>query len=368
MESKQVQRKATPSLWVRKHTTLIIWLIIIVLIVITLFFSNQLAEYLKNLTFIQVLDSLSKLGILIAVINYLLGIPKREEQAKLEAERRQFEYWQVIDAAKSAREASPDGRFTSYALRMALQNLTKERDASGQPLKIRNVDFSGADLHEIDLANADLMVSQFRYTNLSGANFRRAKLGKATFARARLHGADFSEADLTVVSFNDALYDKATKFPKDFNPQIMGMHKIAPRAYLVEAALAYAMLWDAELERSDLRGANLEGAILGNANLKEANLQGASLAQARAAGINFQGANLRGANFTQANLYQARFNNADLQEANFQGARIQGGDFRGARNITQEQIKAAENWEQAIYDDEFRQELGLILNNQRIRG
>jgi hypothetical protein len=88
-----------------------------------------------------------KLGILVALITFFLEIPKRDEQAKLEAERRQFEYWKAIDSAKSSSEVSPDGRFTSYALRMALQNLVEEKDSSGKPLKIRNVDFSGADLH-----------------------------------------------------------------------------------------------------------------------------------------------------------------------------------------------------------------------------
>lgn len=363
MESKQPKRRAKPILQINERIALLIWLIIIALLVVTLFSSNQLAEYLKNLAFIQVLDSLSKLGIIIAVVNYLLEIPKRDQQAKLEADRRQFEYWQVIDAAKSASEASADGRFTSYALRVALQNLAKERDASGQPIKIRNIDFSGADLHEIDLSNADLMICQFRYSNLSGAIFKFTKLQKSTFARARLHGADFSNSDLSDASFNNALYDKATKFPNNFNPRVMGMHEIALGVYLAETELAYAMLWDAELEKADLRRANLKGAILGQANLREANLQGAFLTGARAAGINLQGANLWGADFAKANLYQANFGNADLQAANFQDARIQGADFRGAKNMNGEQIKAAENWEKAIYDDVFFQELGLASSN-----
>jgi uncharacterized protein YjbI with pentapeptide repeats len=114
---------------------------------------------------------------------------------------------------------------------------------------------------------------------------------------------------------------------------------------------------------ADLTRANLKGAILGQANLREANLQGAFLTGARAAGINLQGATLCGADFAKANLYQANLGNADLQAANFQGARIQGADFRGAKNMNGEQIKAAENWEQAIYDDVLFQELGLASNN-----
>ncbi len=344
--------------WVSRYANWIAWVLILVLLTTTLLFSNQLSNWLKNLAFIQVLDSVGKLGILVALITFFLEIPKRDEQAKLEAERRQFEYWKAIDSAKSSSEVSPDGRFTSYALRMALQNLVEEKDSSGKPLKIRNVDFSGADLHEINLAGADLMISQFRYSNLSAANFKDANLSKCTFARARLLGTDFSGANLAEAAFRDALYDRQTKFPKSFNPNVMGMHKIEPQASLSEANLAHAMLWEVELENADLQRANLKRAIIGG-NFRGVNLRQACLRQTRAANIDLQGACLCDADFSDANLYQAKFNNANLEGTNFQGSRIQGADFRGAINIDMVQIKAAENWEQATYDEDFRAKLGL---------
>lgn len=363
MVIKMRKRLSRASSWASRYANWIAWILILVLLATTLLFSNQLSNWLRNLAFIQVLDSVGKLGILIALITFFLEIPKRNEQSKLEAERRQFEYWKAIDSAKSTSEVSPDGRFTSYALRMALQNLVEEQDPLGEPLKIRNVDFSGADLHEINLAGADLMISQFRYSNLSEANLRSTNLCKCTFARARLLGTDFSEADLTGTAFRDALYDKHTKFPKGFNPNIMGMYKIEPKASLSEANLAYAMLWEADLERANLQRANLKGAIIGgiNSNFREADLREADLRQTRAANIDLQGACLCDTDFSNANLYQAKFNNADIQGTNFQGARVQGVDFRGAINIEVDQIKAAENWEQATYDNDFRAKLGLKL-------
>ncbi len=358
MVSKLRKQLSRAFSWISKYANWIAWILILVLLATTLLFSNQLSNWLKNLAFIQVLDSVGKLGILVALITFFLEIPKRDEQTKLEAERRQFEYWKAIDSAKSTSEVSSDGRFTSYALRMALQNLVQEQDSSGKPLKIQNVNFSGADLHEINLAGADLMISQFRYSNLSEANFRKANLGKCTFARARVLGADFRDADLTGAAFRDALYDKHTKFPKAFNPNVMGMHKIEPKASLSKANLAYAMLWEVELEKADLQRANLKGAIIGG-NFRGANLRQAYLRQARAGNIDLQRACLCDADFSNANLYQAKFNNADIQGTNFQGSRVQGADFRGAINIDLDQIKAAENWEQATYDDSFRAKLGL---------
>ena len=82
-----------------------IWPALAILLSITLLFSNQLATWLEKSAFIKVLDSLSKLGLLVAVIAFLREIPKWEERAEEEATRRQFEYWKAIDAANTARNA-----------------------------------------------------------------------------------------------------------------------------------------------------------------------------------------------------------------------------------------------------------------------
>ncbi|MEO0936071.1 MAG: pentapeptide repeat-containing protein, partial [Cyanobacteria bacterium J06641_2] len=50
-----------------------------------------------------------------------------------------------------------------------------------------------------------------------------------------------------------------------------------------------------------------------------------------------------------ARVKSANLNNADLSHAN----------LRNAINLTVEQVKAANNWDKAEYDPEFKQELGL---------
>ena len=62
-------------------------------------------------------------------------------------------------------------------------------------------------------------------------------------------------------------------------------------------------------------------------------------------GRSFKDQNLEGADFKHANL-----NNADLSHAN----------LRNAKNLTVEQVKAANNWDKAAYDPEFLIELGLF--------
>ncbi|MEG4534958.1 pentapeptide repeat-containing protein [Microcoleus sp. D2_18a_D3] len=346
MKSKQAKSQPQ-SLWTRKYTKWLVWIVILV----TLFLSStQLSAWLKKQAFIEVLDSVSKLGILIAVVTFLLEIPKREERAKLEAESRQFEYWKAIDAARAIDRG--DERLFSNALRMALQNLAKEQDTTGQPIKIRTGVFDGAVLPEINLANSNLWVCGFVNADLSKSNFREANLYRVNFRKARLCGADFREANLDGCTFLGAVYDSETKFPDGFDLEKAGAHEIAPRVFLEEVREISRMLWDANLESANLQKANLERVILSGANLQKANLQAANLCKIKAGGLDLRDANLCDANLRDAQLHFARF----------EGANLDGTDLRGAKRITKEQIQTAKNWERAIYDDEFREELGLPPN------
>ncbi|WP_250124930.1 pentapeptide repeat-containing protein [Chroococcidiopsis sp. CCMEE 29] len=69
-------------------------------------------------------------------------------------------------------------------------------------------------------------------------------------------------------------------------------------------------------------------------------------------------ANLSGANLSGASLRKANLLNTDLREANLARA-----DLYIALNLTLEQVKSAEYWEQAIYDENFRKALGLALES-----
>ena len=333
-----------------------IWLTIAILLSITFLFSDQLATWLEKSAFIKALDSLSKLGLLIAVVAFLREIPKWKERAAEEAKQRQFEYWKVVDTAKVAREASPDKdkRFTSHALRMALENLAKECDSDGNSIRMRNIDLSGVNLEDgINLTGIDLSLSKFRYANLSGVNLSHTTLHRATFARARIFGTNFHGADLgsnqCKATFKEALYDENTAFPDNFNPEDAGAFKIAPGVSLAKASLVKALLWDANLERSNLNSADLERATLDGSNFHGSNLQKANFRGVTARNANFQGANLSDADFQNANLFGAVFSHANIQRVNFQNAEY----------LSVEQIKEATNWEHALYHDDFCKELGL---------
>ncbi len=310
----------------QRRVQFVVLLFALIVLAIVINFAEPIAAWLDNWAFINILDAMSKLGVLIAVIAFLMEIPKREERAKAEKQRTQFEYWQVIDAAASA------GTSTSYARKIALENLTKEG------VSLRNIDASKAELRQINLEGADLVGANLREADLTNARLDRADLSKASLDRVRLYGSSLLDAMLDSTDLREALYDDKTSFPQGFQPEKIGAYRIAPGTSLPRVKLSNAILWSV----------NLQGANLQDANFSEARFHGSLLQNA-----NFQGANLQGAKFRSANLEGANLRHANIKEANFW-------DVKG---LTIEQVKSAQNWEEATYSPRLCIELGL--NNRK---
>ena len=122
-----------------------------------------------------------------------------------------------------------------------------------------------------------------------------------------------------------------------------------------------------------LVSADLSGAILSEAILTGADLSGTNLSQAILAGVNLSGKDLRmtnlheadlsGTNLSQAVLCMADLGGADMRETDLHNADLYLTNLRGAKNLSMEQTKAANHWEQAHYDADFRQQLGLPPSN-----
>ncbi len=298
-------------------------LFILLALAIILIFSQPIALFLNNWAFIQILDALSKLGVLIAVIAFLLEIPKREERAKAEQQKIEFEYWQVIDAAAMT------GNSTSYARKIALENLVKSGVA------LRNIDAPKAELRRIDLTGADLMGANLSEADLTGAMLDRADLSKAYLVNVRLYGASLVSTNLDSTDLRGALYDDDTIFPPGTYPESRGAYRIAPHSVLSGVQIPKAILWGVNLQAANLQNANFSGASFHGAALQDADLQGANLAAARFRNANLVGTNLKNANVRQAN-------------------------FWGVEGLTPEQVRLALHWETATYSPELEAQLGLI--------
>ncbi|MBW4484163.1 MAG: pentapeptide repeat-containing protein [Tildeniella torsiva UHER 1998/13D] len=306
--------------WTKVQFTVFFFALIVLAVILG--FAEAIAKWLEQWAFIEILDAASKLGVLIAVIAFLVEIPKREENLQAERKRAHFEYWRVIDAAAAA------GTPTSNARKIALENLASEGAS------LRNVDLPEAELRRINLTGADLVGARFLESDLTGAILNRADLSKANLYRARLYGASLLGANLEGADLRRALYNKQTLFPTNFKLEQSGAYLIAPYTSLAEVQLPKAILW--------------------GANLQHANLQRANLAEAK-----FHGVQLQNADLEEANLQGAKFRDANLEGSNLKGANIQAAVLSEAKGLTAEQVKTAQNWEKAIYSPGFSLELGL---------
>lgn len=105
----------------------------------------------------------------------------------------------------------------------------------------------------------------------------------------------------------------------------------------------------ANLSEADLNGADLSGAKFYFASLYKANLSRANLSRAE-----FIGADLSGTIFRSADLHEA-----DLNMSTFGKGFLGFTDFCEAKNLSPSQVQDAFNWEEAHYDKDFRQQLGL---------
>ncbi|MFZ3215636.1 MAG: pentapeptide repeat-containing protein [Candidatus Acidiferrales bacterium] len=171
---------------------------------------DWLAHVLSNWKFLEVLEYLSSLSILVAAIFYFSESGDRLQQ-------KHYQAWQVINTAQG--KGGSGGRVD------ALQQLNSDR------IPLVGVDVSGAFLQGIQLSGARLVRANF-----SAADVRNSNFSFADFADADLHSANF----------------RYSNFRK--------------------ARLQRVQLDDADLVGADLSSADLSGATLANADLRNANL------------------------------------------------------------------------------------------------
>lgn len=195
-----------------------------------------------------------------------------------------------------------------------------------------------ANLYKATLCKAHLQEANLSETNLSEAYLQEANLKGANLQRANFSGADLNEADLREANLFGANLREAK------------LNKVN----LKDADLSYAKLTWANLENADLSGTEIY-----DTNLKGAHLYGANLSKAHLGKVDLSEAHLGKVDFREATLYKTKFDEADLREANLNGANLSMAFFQNAKNLTPEQVKAAKNWKQAHYDEDFRQKLGL---------
>ena len=178
---------------------------------------DWMAYLLANWAFLEVLEYLGILSVLVAVVFYFSETGDRIKQ-------KHYQAWQVINTAQG--KGGNGGRIE------AMQELNED----GQPLV--GIDVAGAYLQGIRLPKANLLRS-----NLEAADVRDGWLRECELAWANLHAGNFRKADFE-------------------------------RAHLENANLEDADLAGANLAEADLSGANFRNADLRNTDLRDIRWRG----------------------------------------------------------------------------------------------
>jgi hypothetical protein len=162
-----------------------------------------LAYFLSNWKFLEVLEYMSSLSILVAVVFYFSESGDRLKQ-------KHYQAWQVINTAQG--KGGSGGRVE------ALQELNTDRiplvgvDVSGaflQGVKLENARLLRANFNSADLRDSDFHFADFTDADLKSANLRGSNLAKANFHGADLSGSDLNGTDLTEANLAGASLDNA---------------------------------------------------------------------------------------------------------------------------------------------------------------
>jgi hypothetical protein len=187
-----------------------------------------IAYWLSGWAFLEVLEYLGTLSLLLAVISYFSESGDRLKQ-------KHYQAWQVINSAQS--KGGSGGRIDAL----------EELHADGVPLV--GVDVSDAFLQGIDLRGADLLRANFRGADVRRGNFSKSRLEYADLSSANFRGADFRSTDLRKASLEDA----------DLNGADLSDSHLE-EANLSKADLRTADLRDCKWEKiSDIKLANILG-------------------------------------------------------------------------------------------------------------
>jgi pentapeptide repeat protein len=142
-----------------------------------------IAYWLSGWAFLEVLEYLGTLSLLLAVISYFSESRDRLKQ-------KHYQAWQVINSAQA--KGGSGGRIDAL----------EELHADGVPLV--GVDVSDAFLQYIDLSGANLLRATFRGADVRGGKFIKSQLEFADLVSANFRNAHFQEADLHSASLQDA--------------------------------------------------------------------------------------------------------------------------------------------------------------------
>ncbi|QYX32442.1 pentapeptide repeat-containing protein [Sphaerospermopsis torques-reginae] len=168
---------------------------------------EKLNHCLSELDIFPVLEHLSKLSILVALILYVTECGEREEQKNAQQRRANYEAWGVIRASENKPgnlgriEALQDLNKQNPQVYLTHINLKKATlsEIDLPKAMLDGADFSQATLDQANLQGAILFNTNLYQANLINANLKNSRMFGANLEGTILEGADLEGADLTGV-------------------------------------------------------------------------------------------------------------------------------------------------------------------------
>jgi len=164
---------------------------------------HWVAYLLGNWAFLEVLEYLGTLSILLGVILYFAESGDRETQ-------KHYQAWQVINTAQ--------GKGGSGGRKEALQGLVADRvplvgvDVSGaflQGVQLRRANLARASFRGADVREGMLEEANLEYADLSSVNIRNGSLARSNLRHAEFADSDLNGCNLTGADCEDVDFDRA---------------------------------------------------------------------------------------------------------------------------------------------------------------
>ena len=229
---------------------------------------------------------------------------------------------------------------------------------------LEGVDLFGAHLEGADFGGAQMKGAKFGGGYLGKARFRGAQLEEANFEDGHLEDANFWGACLRGASFRSGHAVRAIFGDADLEGANFALAQADGVVY------SEANVKGADFSWTTARGADFGGAFVQGADFTGANIEGANFLMAhareavfwstRANGVDFAMADVESADFNAASIKRANFGMANVKGANFAGAQVEGATFLPTMGLEVEEIRKAEGWERAHYEERFARALGLV--------
>ena len=177
---------------------------------------EKLANFLESHPWTRVLDALSKFGILVAAIIWVVEIPDRKEKNEEIKRQNIYRAWEVIALSELSAQTP--------ARKMALEELLKY-DMMPERTDIRDTPLDNAGFNTISFKGSYLNSITFYKSKLKNSNFSYTYLDEVDFRDADLLGANFYGATLIDVSFVGAKNIDSIDFSSSILLNVTGLRK-----------------------------------------------------------------------------------------------------------------------------------------------